>query len=236
MKYQRIIKRYYNMIEVVLAMGIVAIGMTSIMVLFPVGINASRDAVAYNTSVEMGSNLISYMQAFAKGSPNNYDGLFIGASALNDSLLTGLTAGSHNDTSMITINGMSNNFVKELQPSGGSVPINSSSNFEKKATGIYQKKSASAIEKKVFFIFKGNVDANGDPTVNTKYDFIAMAILWKSIVKIDDSTMSSTADSTYGKIAGLNLEISWPLALNYNEREKQYLYVELTRPEYSLGD
>ena len=70
------------MIEVVLAMGIVAIGMTSIMVLFPVGINASRDAVAYNTSVEMGSNLISYMQAFAKGSPNNYDGLFIGASAL----------------------------------------------------------------------------------------------------------------------------------------------------------
>ena len=38
------VSRRYNLVEVILALGVVAIGVVSIMALFPIGANASRDA------------------------------------------------------------------------------------------------------------------------------------------------------------------------------------------------
>ena len=238
------------MIEVVLAMGIIAVGMTSIMGLFPVGINASRDAVGYNTSVEMGSNLIAYMRAYASRSPDNFDNLFQGASSyLGDSsaLNYGLTVGDTLDNSMTTINGISRNFTNELKlDSSGDVILNaSSSNFVKRSTGVYQKKEGASPSyipttiygKRIYLLVKGPVDTSGDPTT-WKYDFAAMAIVWKSPVvsPVPGSNSDSVTDSSYSKLAGLNIELSWPLALNYEEREKQYFYIELKKPKFNLQD
>ena len=51
------VSRRYNLVEVILALGVVAIGVVSIMALFPIGANASRDAsmetYAANVSDEM---------------------------------------------------------------------------------------------------------------------------------------------------------------------------------------
>ncbi len=236
------------MIEVVLAMGIIAVGMTSIMGLFPVGINASRDAVGYNTSVEMASNLISYMRAFADRSPNNFDDMFIGSTSLSEmgALASDKAYGIDIDGplpnppySMGDINGMSWYFTQELKlDNTGDVALNASSNFVKRATGIYQKKETTVTQngRKVYFLVKGPVDSSGN-LLSWKYDFAAMAIVWKSSVtsKVPGTT-NDNSDSSYGNSAGLNIELSWPLALNYKEREKQYFYVELKKPEFNLQD
>ncbi len=222
------------MIEVVLAMGIIAVGMTSIMGLFPVGINASRDAVGYNTSVEMGSNLISYMRAYASRNPSNFDNLFSSSvsSSLSNSLMNSLTVS--------TIDSYSQTFVNELKlNASGNVILNSSTNFDKRATGVYQlhESSITTAGRKVYYLVKGPVDSSGDPTT-WKHDFAAMAIVWKSQVAspVPGSNSATIADSSYSKLAGLNIELSWPLALNYEEREKQYFYIELKKPKFNLQD
>ncbi len=43
----------FNLVEVVLAMGAIAVGMVSMMALFPVGTKASRDAMVANHSADM---------------------------------------------------------------------------------------------------------------------------------------------------------------------------------------
>ena len=46
----------FNMVEVTLALGVVAIGALSVMALFPVGANASRDAIGYTHAADSASN------------------------------------------------------------------------------------------------------------------------------------------------------------------------------------
>ena len=48
------------MIEVALAMAIIAIGISSILVLFPVGINASKSAIADNNLADIAEYIFGY--------------------------------------------------------------------------------------------------------------------------------------------------------------------------------
>ena len=45
---KRLIRHNFNMVEIMLAVIVIALGLTSTFVLFPVGLNATRDAVAEN--------------------------------------------------------------------------------------------------------------------------------------------------------------------------------------------
>ncbi len=58
-----IIKYSFNMVEIALAMAIIAIGLSSILVLFPVGINANKSATAENNLSDIAEYMISYMRA-----------------------------------------------------------------------------------------------------------------------------------------------------------------------------
>ncbi len=51
------------MVEIALAMAIIAIGLSSILVLFPVGINASKAATANNNLTDVAEYMISYIRA-----------------------------------------------------------------------------------------------------------------------------------------------------------------------------
>ncbi len=60
------------MIEVALALAIMAIGISSILVLFPVGINANKSAIANNNLADVAEYMISYLRAFAIKDWNEY--------------------------------------------------------------------------------------------------------------------------------------------------------------------
>lgn len=57
------IKHPFNLIEIALAIAIVAVGISSIMVLFPVGINATNDAVADNNIPDAAEFMLAYLEA-----------------------------------------------------------------------------------------------------------------------------------------------------------------------------
>ena len=50
---RQIRKHPFNMVEIALAMAIIAIGLSGILVLFPVGINASKSAIADNNLADI---------------------------------------------------------------------------------------------------------------------------------------------------------------------------------------
>lgn len=51
------------MVEIALALAVLAIGMSSILVLFPVGINANKSAIADNNLADIGEYLMGYLRA-----------------------------------------------------------------------------------------------------------------------------------------------------------------------------
>ncbi len=61
-------KKNFNMVEIVLAIGAIAVGMVSIMALFPVGLSANRDAIAENYSADSAEELLHYLAVQAKRS------------------------------------------------------------------------------------------------------------------------------------------------------------------------
>ena len=70
------------MIEVVLAMAIIAFGMTSILGLFPVGLNALKASMAENSCSDAIDQVNGYLKNQAEFSPAIYHGLFTDATAL----------------------------------------------------------------------------------------------------------------------------------------------------------
>jgi hypothetical protein len=70
----------FNMVEVALAMAVIALGVLSIMALFPVGLAASRDAIADSYSADSAEQLLHY---FAEQGKSNW------AAAITDPI-TGL--------------------------------------------------------------------------------------------------------------------------------------------------
>jgi hypothetical protein len=56
----------FNLIEVTLAIGIVAVGMAGLMALFPIGFNATRDAIGENYSADTADQLLHVMAYYSK--------------------------------------------------------------------------------------------------------------------------------------------------------------------------
>ena len=56
-------KHQFNLVEIALAIAIIAIGMSSILVMFPVGINATKSSIAQNNMTD----IAEYMQGLFQG-------------------------------------------------------------------------------------------------------------------------------------------------------------------------
>ena len=54
---------YFNMVEIVLAITVIAVGLTSVLVLFPVGLNAHREAVTENNIADLAEYVITLIKA-----------------------------------------------------------------------------------------------------------------------------------------------------------------------------
>jgi hypothetical protein len=74
----------FNLIEVTLAIGVVAVGMAGLMALFPIGFNATRDAIGENYSADTADQLLHVMAYYSKLSSTNWTAL------LGDSPTTGM--------------------------------------------------------------------------------------------------------------------------------------------------
>lgn len=182
----------FNLVEIVIALGIVAIGVTAVMGFLPMGLNASRDAIADNYAADSGDQLLHYLSSTIQEDWSQLDNF--------DSAPPNVAAGSGDLSTWTVIPG----------------------------TNIYTKVYGG---KTVYRILQQTDDIAGVGT--TVVDFDAMVRIWKTKTyawEYNGSAWEGTEDEFYAKRALLNLEMSWPAAVNFGARRKTYYAIEINKP------
>jgi type II secretory pathway pseudopilin PulG len=204
------------MIEVLLALTVIAVGMTSVLGLFPVGLNASREAIAQNCSADVADQMVTYMRVMGESSANAYAYTFTDANndlPIYDSVSNPDTDNTDDSTldiytnaagdTTINIEGTPNVNVQTLSDSfltayrTDKVGVSNVSNvngyiFRRVAPGwavFTVMPNPSTLRRRVYFIVQGP-DCTEDAAANHNIDFSAMALVWKEPVQI--KRMNST--------------------------------------------
>ncbi|MCK5806104.1 MAG: hypothetical protein KAI66_24945 [Lentisphaeria bacterium] len=199
-------KRTFNMIEVVLAIGVVVVGMVSIMALFPIGANQLRDAAVDNYGSQAAEGMLNVFASHVRSSTANWTA-FIGDSGTGNIVKS--PAGGFNDADR-------DNFDE----ASATVLIFDPSIFR---DGDYTH----------FKILRyRDVDNSDSFTAGDTVEFSAIALLWKKPIRLGDPDPAATGNITIPYDTGvvLNLEMSWPAELPYGARQKCYYRREVFNP------
>ena len=213
---KRSIKRYFNMVEVALAMAIIAIGLSSILVLFPVGVNANKAAIANNNLADLAEYVLGYLRAhyaakWTSSGSNSFAGDLSTSypEAGNDGVPADVTSG----------------WQAFGSTNGG--------------TRLYQNTGAGSGAKGVFlFRQMSRVEVDGE-TVEVP-DFSAIVKVWRdntfnfSIIDMETNhDISVSGISGIEKyLAGLCMEISGPAEAPYANRETRTFRFEIFNEAY----
>lgn len=225
---RRRIKHGFNMVEIALALAVLAIGISSILVLFPVGIGANRSAIADNNLADISEFLMGYLRAgcnaeWAKiaadkiSSPADTDYFFSSATDMATSLTAVTNTGSETygdqsgiDPTATAYTGTTNQVADNLY------------------------RVASSDMKNSVFLYK---QTSGDIV-----DFAAIVKVWRD-TSTDVPFYSRTAADAIQTInpsvsqlrpytTALCIEISWPAQAPYAQREKRLFRQEIFNQAY----
>ncbi|WP_277200827.1 hypothetical protein [Victivallis vadensis] len=203
-------KFYFNMIEVALAMAIIAIGISSILVLFPVGINASKSAIADNNLADIAEYIFGYYKT-AK-----LHDFYSNSSTTTMSTLHGAlgTEPSNSDMNGVTWN------TNRITDTNLRIPTNNS------------------LQNRVF-LYEQFTTLPGSPPREV-VDFAAVAKIWSAPIPLswrpwttpppNNTVTSGTVQASDNYALRLYLELSWPADQRYALREKRIFVLDLYNP------
>lgn len=206
----------FNLVEILMAIFVIAIGVTGIMGLMPVGMNAARDARAENYA----NFAVNQFIAWLKFSARSNVAWESGTSGVIYNLLDARISHANDATSVST----------NIEQKNG--------NFDKVTSGVidnlyqYKEASPSGMNYQLFKIVQQSPDAGID-------DFNGIIRMWR--LPIDEHVMVSTrsgnaatAQVTNGsgllKLARIVIEISWPTNYPYVQRKKKMFSIDLYNP------
>ena len=193
MKYKK-----FNLIEIALAIAILAVGLTAIVSLFPMGFQEMRDSIGESYSSEVADSMFAYIAREAYDE-NTWDSLFV-------------TDGGSIPASKPTVPGDST-----MNPGDWGEAVDANSQWMEgnifkptgSSDGIYGLKLMSGDDSSIA-------------------DFTGEVLLWKSQMENvwADGEFLDPALS-YNEAVVLQLEISWPVEKPYDKRRKNTYYFEL---------
>ena len=231
------VSRRYNLVEVILALGVVAIGVVSIMALFPIGANASRDASMETYAANVADEMLQFVKYRLKlvedGDDQDkvkerWDALIgddddngiIKKKPTENALKTALTI-NNDDLDKDTV------WVSPSTSTFGNV-------FQSTHT-IYQLDS----NKQVFQLLShrnpdnrslGYTDSsNSSNDFAAKVDFRAIAYIWKEQI-IMDKTVNPSYKVPYTSGARIIIRVTWPAEIPYDARQKADYVLEVFKP------
>ena len=196
----KIIKHYFNLIEIALAVAIIAVGMSSIMVLFPVGTNAANAAAADNMIPDVADYVLSYLECRTQAEWRNASGV-----------------------------AQANSFIGNLAGKLEDLSGDDEGGDDSKWSDISDTNlSSRQLDGKTVFRFKQTYEINADGENVKVSDFSAVIRVWAEKVpfrlrKTDGSAGAYDAgdtDSASSYAIALCAEISYPAEKPYAEREK----------------
>ncbi len=229
------------MVEVMLAVVVIAVGMASVFVLFPTGLSAHKTAVAENAIADFAEYVISTVKArVASEAEKDYD---VGSPNF-DTFKSGLKIYSDSGTSPSYKNAL------DIESTTNRKPLdNDSSNG---STNDADENDAFLLDSDGYILIR---QISG-PAGNRYVDFAAVAVIkentlienfryWKfdNDGKVVGNEQEELGTGLAGKLkkrflASYVLEISYPADKEWEEREKRYFPFDLYNQyyQYSSGD
>ena len=252
---KRLVKHCFNMVEIALALAVLAIGMSSILVLFPVGINANKSAIADNNLADIGEYLMGFLRA---GCAAEWAKIADDRKAAEEAAEPGedpVPAPSENEFFFSNKIATSYDQVKDLgEPRSGT-----------KYEGIdplsddYKKGGARSITDNLYWLKIDETDPIKKKYKNSVFlykqttgdivDFAAVVKVWREAysfyaldaadndyteVPVNPTSYSSDSVNQYATV--LCIEISWPAQAPYDQREKRLFRQEIFNESYRYYD
>lgn len=239
---KKIRRHPFNMVEIALAMAIIAIGLSGILVLFPVGINASKSAIADNNLADIAEYIMGYLQArcneeWIKNANNPPEPITLLNSIYSEKyypfsakLLTSAPSGSSvGDDDGVPLEGeLGTNSIFDKTIQG--ISISTSDSTEKRRV----KQATLFLGPDGAFLYR--------QMTNDTVDFAAVVKVWREeincyVPKINAGSVTAPAliDENIPQYAhNLVLEISWPAESPYANREKRVFRLEFFNQAYEI--
>ncbi len=212
--------RQYNLVEVILALGVVAIGVVSIMALFPIGASATRDAAMETYSSNAADEMFHMIQFMALNDGDTLDDSWKKWIENNTKLDTSKPDYEDADTEKDkwerlgdTTKGIDSN-IFQAKPA-------------KKGVFLLISHHDSTADKDATLADAGDTESDNTITYE-KVDFRAVVLAWKEKVREDPEDASKDID--FEEAAKLVIEVSWPEEMPYAKRQKRYFSYEIAKP------
>ena len=223
---KRIIRRNFNMVEVMLAVIVVALGIASTFVLFPVGLNASKDAVAESRVADISETAALIVQSevipniVETASNKGFSFKAIGNS--NEHFCERPTASDNTEIDK-TVDPESLEDSKRV----------SGTDLYKMGNGLYVYVSKVPDSGEVLFAAAVKVyldrDSSSDNGFENEYFCTRDGIKKYSVIK------GSVNDCINKFLLPVAVEVSWPVTVPAADREKRVFRFELFNSEYDPG-
>ena len=195
----------FTLVEVLLALGVVVIGICSIMVLFPVGSNAMRDASLETYASNSIEELLSCLKYQLKNE-TDWNSVLSDFPEMDTeaSVQERFRKSGDNDANLD---------LRDKESWGDNY-------FNKKGYFVKNKSFKNVYQ---LIAFKGD-DSDDEKKVDKdeNIDFRALARIAKQKVKINNLEINN-----YDKAVTLNVEISWPAEIPYESRQKAYYSMDI---------
>jgi len=232
MKSKAVIFRF-NLVEVALALVILAIGLSSVLVLFPIGLKASRSSVAENNMADIAERVAAYVQA-KYTSPEMWgaDGTFSNGVGIDN-----FDADPNYHTSIPTSDQFNDASVADGMDGLLEKKVNNRTYYLYRQ---YSDASGSGGDRAVDFEAMIRVGWDSDTLLQQYYSQLGTGSFAPlsgysrtpaSGVTIDSewqNRMGSSASGLLGKCCRtLIIEVSWPADVEWAKREKRIFRVEI---------
>jgi len=233
------IKNRFNLIEITLAMAVLAVGMTGVMALFPVGFKANSDSIATNNAVLVANKIYSIIKASKSSNwnqwffnpkitvPDHRPGtLYIDGTKDGDAAEFGDISGINGDT-----------------PYNAGEPASKTSGPGPDPFGIY------GVDAPKGSLYPGLLYAQLTDGASDMPTFQAHIRIWWTSVKraeiigtanqLDAENVRWDWDGTRNapkahtllssEIVGVHMEVSWPTNLPWEKRNFRHFYFEISK-------
>ncbi len=224
---KKLFRRCFTLVEVLIAMGICVIGICSIMVFFPVGANASRNAAMSNATSLAADQILTFVRSCIEsdtGTGNNENDwrafrYFTGWKDIGNP--GNYTAGAKQKPGPEYRENNANTDLKSIASNGNMGDV------MKNAMATILKNDSVTVEplkNNVFYIDFSTKLVNKDGTdAGEASDYNCYASLWAEPVEAASGVNIPFA-------ARIHLELSWPADIPYEKRQTREFSTEVFRP------
>ena len=224
MFHKRFIRHNFNMVEVMLAVIVVAMGIASTFVLFPVGLNASKEAIAENQVAEISESAAMIIQAEIVSK-------IIGDAGKGYEFKVDSTqfCSRPKDSDTGGINNALN--ADEIAVEGNQIV---GTELYKLENGHYlyaqKESSGSVVFAAAVKVYLDRKDAN-DSGFGDEYFYNADK---GKPEKYSEFDVSKGYQNIHKFLLPVAVEVSWPVTLEYSEREKRVYRFEIFNSDYDV--